>query len=545
MPTDDRSLQQKQQAQLVAALRHASAYPHPAERIELMETHISYVLLAGEYAYKIKKAVNLGFLDYTTLMSRRSFCQEELRLNRRTAPALYLGVVPVTGTPEQPRIGDVGEVGEAIEYAVMMHRFPQKSRLDSLLARDALNPAIVDALTVQVADFHASIAVADDKLPFGTPQTIAALTRQNIDQITPLLHDADDLSLLSHHARWLATQHGRLSTLFAQRRSEGFVRECHGDLHLGNIVLIEGCPTLFDCIEFNPEMRWVDVMNEVAFLMMDLQAAGRADLSWRFLDRYLQITGDYAGARLLPYYIAYRAMVRAKVELMRAAQLRLTDAGAVEHARRYLSLANSCTAARRPAIVLTHGFSGSGKSTLSLSLLEILGAIRLRADVERKRLHGIPIQHHTADAVDSGLYAADATHVTYERLSELTTLLAQAGTTVIVDASFLKRWQRELLRNAARRIDAPFLIVHFHADPEHLRDRVAARHASGSDASDADLVILEHQLAAHEPLAADEMQDIITYDTEHSLELAQNVESWQAVLERLGRMPDHAYRTLR
>ncbi|MBK6974394.1 MAG: AAA family ATPase [Sterolibacteriaceae bacterium] len=526
------------QERLVRGLRGAGAYPHAVGRVELIETHISYVLLAGEYAYKIKKAVDLGFLDFRSLQSRLFYCNEELRLNRRTAPDLYLRVVPIGGSVERPLVG--GD-SRAIEHALVMRRFEQAARLDCMLANERLTAVIIDELAARIVDFHRSIATARPEQGFGTLPTIAEPARQNIVQLMPLLERDDDRAALAEYGDWLEAQHDSLRDLFERRLDAGFVRECHGDLHLANIVLIDGRVVLFDCIEFNEQFRWIDVFNEVAFLAMDLRSRGKPGWSWRLIDRYLEATGDFEGLSLLRYYVAYRAMVRAKVDLIRARQLAHGDRAAIvdplllEKGHAHLRLALSCCAAARPAVLITHGLSGSGKSRGSLALLERLGAIRLRSDIERKRLHGIAVLEHGGDEPARGLYAADATRATYARLREFAGDIVRAGYTVIVDAAFLQRSQRESMRSLAAELGVPFAIIDFAAPPDCLRSRVARRHARGSDASDADLAVLEHQLSTEEALQADEADLILSLDTGRSPDATLHDATWQPLDEFLAR----------
>lgn len=498
---------------LIAALRDPACYPHPASRIAVLETHISWIILTGAHAYKIKKPVNLGFLDFRTLAARRHFCEEELRLNRRLAPALYETVVGITGTSVAPRVGGGGP---AIEYAVQMREFPSEALANRLLAAGALNAATLDAFAVRIAAFHASAGVAACGSPYGAPQTIIASARENFTQITPLLADATDRFRLEAICTWTENEYGARLDLFTARQTQGCVRECHGDLHLGNIVMLDGALTPFDCIEFNPALRWIDVMSETAFLVMDLQDRCRTDLASRYLNAWLEETGDYAGLAVLRFYLAYRAMVRAKVHAMRAAQL---EDGAAERVRletacrHYLDLALRCTRRAEPALILMHGLSGSGKSMVAAALAEDQGAILLRSDIERKRLRGLAGLERSSSDVGAGLYTADATFATYNRLLDLARMITSDGYPVIVDATFLKRWQRELFRREARARRLPFVVVEVAAPEKVLRARIDTRLARGKDASEADQRVLTHQLGEHEPLAADELPDVLHVDT--------------------------------
>jgi aminoglycoside phosphotransferase family enzyme/predicted kinase len=500
--------------------------------VERLETHISYVLLTGRYAYKIKKAVDFGFLDFKTLSARRFFCGEELRLNRRLAPALYLGVVPITGNMDAPIIGGNGR---AIEYAVKMREFRQDALASRLLARGKLEPAAIDVLARKVAIFHSAIEVAAPGAGFGAPEAILNRAQDNCSTIRRLLDDPDERAEIDALAAWTEHEHVARRGVFLRRVEEGFVRECHGDLHLGNIARVDGELTIFDCIEFNPALRWIDVKSEVAFTVVDLEDRGRADLGRRFLNAYLEQTGDYAGLAVLRFYLVYRALVRAKIARLRTAQL---DAGAASRAllaeyRGYLTLARNYAQLPHPALVITHGPAGCGKTTLSQALLETIGAVRIRSDVERKRLHGLDALERGRDGIDRGLYAAGATEATYCELAAQARHVVDAGLVAIVDATFLKRRQRDQFRDLATELGVAFLMIDFAARESTLRERVAQRAGAGSDASDADLAVLDHQLRTREPLATEEQAFVIAYDAEAPLERAHQPDAWRAVRESI------------
>ena len=339
---------------------------------------------------------------------------------------------------------------------------------------------------------------------------------------------------------WTVNEHARRAAEIAGRRDRGFVRECHGDLHLGNIAVVDGALTIFDCIEFNEEMRWIDVMSEIAFTVMDLRDRGRPDFAHRFLNRYLEATGDYDGLGVLRFYLVYRAMVRAKIARLRAAQLPAGEAKAAALAeyRGYLHLATRYTAPPATAIVITHGLSGSGKSTLSQALLEQTGAVRIRTDVERTRQS--PRSSRVADGrrIDAGLYAPEVTRALYAHLRELARAAIGAGWRVIIDGAFLKRWQRQEFRALAKDLGIPFVIVSFGASVATLRDRITHRTREGRDASEADLTVLEHQLRTQEALGPDEAADVVAYDTEMPLHEAGGHARWQKVVDRIGAVTD-------
>ncbi|HKW39335.1 MAG TPA: AAA family ATPase [Burkholderiales bacterium] len=497
---------------ILAALREPRSYPRGADRVEVIETHISRVYLAGNYAYKVKKPVTLGFLDFGTLAARRFFCEEELRLNRRTAPELYLGVVPIVEAPGGVRAG--GE-GEPLEYAVEMRRFPQEALADGLARRGELGARQIDAIAEAIAAFHASIPAATGESCHGSPERAIAPALANFERLGALGPDDGETQALGELRAWTRRESERLRDVFAARGRDGFVRECHGDLHLGNIAVLEGGPVLFDCIEFDPALRWIDVMNEAAFLAMDLLEHGLAAVAWRFLNAYLDATGDHAGVRVLRYYLVYRAMVRAMVARIREHQP--GSAAAQGRAHRefgdYLALALSLCKSGAPALMLMHGLSGSGKTTVSQTLLEELGAVRVRSDVERKRLHGLAAGARTHAVTGGGIYAAESTRLTYGRLAQAARAVVESGHRAIVDAAFLRRSERDAFRALARELGAPFLIVSCEAPEDVLRERVLRREAALSDASEAGVAVLERQLASHEPLSGSEVGGAVRIET--------------------------------
>ena len=500
--------------ELVQALLDPACYPHSVEHLEHIETHISDVFLTGPYAYKLKKPLDLGFLDFSTLEKRRRCCEEELRLNRRLAPELYLGVVAITGDAGHPRVA--GE-GVALEYAVHMRQFDQAGMLERVIARGELSGPQVDEIAEIIAGFHLALPPASSESPYGYPETIMGTALQNFDQLLPLVDALQDRTALTSLQRWTVTQHAVLAHLFQERRRDGFVGECHGDLHLGNMVLIDGRIRIFDCIEFNPQLRWIDVMNEVAFLSMDLIQHQCSDLAYRFLDRYLQITGDYRGVQLLRYYMVYRALVRAKVAAMRAAQTAMdAQAQRLLHnkCRAHVTLAKQLAESASPILMILHGFSGSGKTAVAQVVLETIGAIRIRSDVERKRLCGLSMSARSESPVGEGLYTAQADSTTYDRLTELTAHAIDAGFPVLVDAAFLKREQRKLMRKLAQVKAVPFAILHTEASETTLRRRIAQRAAEGADASEASGAVLDWQLANQEPLTEVECAMTYSFDTE-------------------------------
>jgi len=491
---------------IVAVLRDPARWPDApdaaagsgAESVQVHETHISVVLVAGAYAYKFKKPLDLGFLDFSTLEKRRAACEEELRLNRRTAPSIYLDVVPVGGSPDQPRIGET----PAIEYAVRMRRFEQSALLDRALAEGGVDAALLERFARTLAGFHAAADAAGDR-PLGRPEDALGPALQNFAQLAPLVDAANDRDTLDALHAWTLREHERIAGAMAERRAAGRVRECHGDLHLGNVVLVAGEATPFDCIEFNDALRWIDVMNEIAFTAMDLADHAHEDLAHRFVDAYLAASGDYGGLAVLPFYLVYRAMVRAKIACLRAHQPGLdlhgrTRADAQSHA--YLRLAQRLSRPQRAAIVLMHGLSGSGKSHAAARIVERAGAVRIRSDVERRRIHGLALDAASGAGLDAGLYSSEATARTYARLEALAGAIADAGWVVIVDAAFLRREERDAFARMAGARGIPCVIASCTADEATLRTRIEARRAAGIDPSEATLAVLDRQIATQEPL---------------------------------------------
>lgn len=499
-----------QQRALVERLRRQAEREHPGD-VELIETHISFVLLAGERAYKLKKPLDLGFLDFSALAARRRFCDEEVRLNRRLAPAIYLDVVPVTLADGEPRFGGAGE---PVDFAVRMRRFPQEALLDRVAAAGGLDERI-EALAAQVAAFHDGVPAAGADLHYGEPFEVVAPAAENFAQLLVLCADPDRHARLERLQAWTEAEAARLNPVFRQRKLAGRVREGHGDLHLGNMALVDGEIVVFDCIEFEPGLRWVDVMSEVAFLAMDLHHRGLPGLARRFVNAYLEATGDYGGVAVLRFYLVYRAMVRAKVAAIRARQHDAGDGAAAmqRECEAYLRLAERFVAAEPPLLILMCGVSASGKSRFSRRLLPVTDAIRVRSDVERKRMHGLAALEASGSGIDSGLYTADATAAVYERLAALCRQVLDAGWPAIADATFLQRRQRARLRREAQEAGVRCAILEFTAAEAVLRERIERRLQKADNASEADLAVLARQLARREPLGDDEADAVVRVDT--------------------------------
>jgi uncharacterized protein len=486
---------------LPAALTDPRCYGRGVTKVQLVETHVSWVFLTGRHAYKVKKPVKLPFVDFSSLARRRRYCREELRVNRRLAPDLYLAVVPIGGSRRAPRVGR----RPAFEYAVKMHEFPSDARLDRRLAAGRVPRAAVAEFGAKLAKFHGSLRPVRG-IAAGE---IGPAALRNVDELAEHL-GRSRRSELATLRTWTAQRAASLAWVFEQRAKHGAHRECHGDLHLQNLLWRSSGIRAFDALEFDRKLRNIDVISEIAFLGMDLGAHGRRDLAYEFMNRYLEVSGDYAGADVLPFYLVQRALVRVKVAAIKRAQ---GAADGHEH-ERYLATALELATGSRPLLVITHGLSGSGKTTITDELVGRLPALRARSDIERKRLHGLDSSARTGSAVDAGLYAAAATRATYASLAEIADHLLRNGLNAIVDAAFLERSERLELRQVAAANAARFAILDCTAHEAELRRRVTARERESRDASEANLAVLEHQLWTHEPLSRAERRAAITVDTD-------------------------------
>jgi aminoglycoside phosphotransferase family enzyme/predicted kinase len=514
------------QPTLIRSLLRPDSYDHPVEDIQLIETHISWVILTGAFAYKIKKPVNLGFLDFSTLEKRLFCCEEELRLNSRLAAEIYREVVSISGSPEQPVLRGSGE---AIEYAIKMVQFPQQAQLDNMLANDELEPHHIDAIACLVAEFHRTTAVATHDSEYGNPQQVYYPVDENFSQIRQHRFSSTHRELLARLDHWSRATFASLTPVFEQRKRDGFIRECHGDMHLRNLVWFNNQALAFDCLEFNPALRWIDTMSEIAFLVMDLQDRSQPVLAQRLLNRYLEQCGDYPGTQVLRFYLVYRALVRAKVDAIRAGQDGISGIEkreAEEELSAYLELARSYTLPVTPTLMITRGLSASGKSTLTQPLLESIGAIRIRSDIERKRLFGLQPGEASTAGIEQGIYSAEAGIKTYDQLRALSASVLKAGYSVIVDAAFLKYEQRQPFIQLADELQIAFVMLEFTATADTLRHRIRAR---VDDVSDADLAVLEHQLATIKPLDDSELSLRIEIDTEKDFNLAQVVKTIEQI----------------
>ena len=476
--------------------------------VEVVETHISWVLLVDAMAYKVKKPVRLPFLDFGTLERRRQFCEEELRINRRTARALYLGISRITGTAAAPEIDGRGPT---LEYAVRMRRFPAGSLLSDHAVAGDLRPSDVDRLAEHVAALHRGSLRALPPSDYGSPGLRGRAAQSALSGVETLLGAQlpDEITRLR---RWLCQQAAALSGIWNERQHGGWVREGHGDLHLANALLLDDDVCLFDAIEFDPALRWIDVVDDAAFAAMDLMASGHRGLGFRFLDRWLELVGDYEGLPLWRYAMVYRALVRAHVSLLRLQQSQRLGGPTYKD---YIELALRLGGpGDRPGLLITHGLPGSGKSVVSGRLLERCGAIRCRSDVERKRMFDLaPLDDTRTLGTEHAPYGERATRQTYDRLMHIAQVALKADWSVIVDAAFLRRAERDRFASLARSLACSFTILDCQAPMPVLRQRVETRRAGKHDASEAGVEVLEQLVRCTEPLEEDEILHSIPVDT--------------------------------
>ncbi|NJR51524.1 MAG: AAA family ATPase [Leptolyngbyaceae cyanobacterium CSU_1_3] len=493
---------------LVQQMLKPEFYPHPVTAtIDLIQTHVSYVLLTGEFVYKLKKPVNYGFLDFSTLEKRKHFCHEELRLNQRGAAELYLAVLPIT---QQGDTFSLGGAGETIEYVVKMVQFPQETLLSAMFDRNELSEFHLEDLARELAKFHASAPTNDYILKFGEVAQIRQAIDENYEQTVRYIGAAQTQQQFDETRAYTDRLFAEQQALFESRVQNRWIRECHGDVHLRNICFWKNKILLFDCIEFNEPFRFVDVMFDIAYIIMDLDARNRPDLSNLFLNAYIEQTGDWEGLQVLPLYLSRQSYVRAKVTSFLLDDPSIPEAvkqEAMETAKRYYTLAWEYTQHKSGRLVVMAGLSGSGKSTVARRLARQTGAIQIRSDAVRKHLGGVGLD----ETGGSALYSRDMTQKTYDRLLQLGITLASQGYTVILDAKYDRETLRLPVIAAAESQQIAIEILHCEAPLPVLRDRLQQRQGDISDAT-ADLLDQQYM----EPFTDAEKPYLKTLDTTQS-----------------------------
>ncbi|MPW21989.1 AAA family ATPase [Paraburkholderia sp. CNPSo 3157] len=516
---------------LDAAMQRPRMYRHPAGRIVRIETHISVVYLAGRFAYKIIKPVAPGFADFTAAETRRRCCEAQVRLNRPLARALYLGVLPIARHAGRLQFG---ASGAAIEHAVKMRRFDEATLFSTLAKHSALTPRDIDDAAQRLADYHRHAPRNVPVSRYGS----AALLRAQVEAVNASLLANVSHPALHEIAAWCAQQLDKHASALDRRRVDGFVRGCHGDLHLDNVVRWHSRIAMFDCIDFDDALRWIDVANDVAFLVMDLRARAGARLANRLLNGWLEVSGDYSALAPMPLYVVYRALVRAWVAHLkgRNASARRAANAALD-TQRYIEVA--CAEIRRPGpvLLLCHGYSGSGKSVASRALAELSSAVHLSSDIERKRLISLRASN---DRLGVEHYTHMARDAIYDHLLRLASDVLRHGNSAIVDATFIMCIHRSAFVALAERLRVPVLILDFHAEPSVLIERIEARNRGPRDASDADVSTLTLQLASADPLTDDEKALTFTFDTAVPLASFDSTAYWQPVIELMQRAAEPA-----
>jgi uncharacterized protein len=489
-------------------------YPHPVTvPIELMQTHASYVLLTGDFVYKLKKPVNFGFLDYSTVANRQHFCEEEIRLNQRGAKELYLAVLSIVNQGDRYRWGNDGEI---VDYAVKMVQFPQSNLLSNMFENGTITTTDIEEMGRVVADFHARAQTNQYISSFGAVERIRASIEDNYRQTEKYIGRTQTNQQFTETKAYTDRFLHEHSALFLDRIAGGFIRECHGDLHLRNICRWQGKILLFDCIEFNESFRFVDTMYDVAFAVMDLEARGRKDLANRFLNTYAEQTGDWAGLQVLPLYLSRQAYVRAKVTsfLLDDPGISTEDrATAAQTSGAYYHQAWQYTRDLQGRLIMLSGLSGSGKSTLGKRIAQEIGGVHLRSDAVRKHLGGISL----LSKGNNSLYTPEMTAKTYQRVLELGEKLARQGFTVILDAKYDRQSLRAAVVDLAQSRGISLQIFHCTAPGAVLRDRLAQR---TGDIADATVDLLASQQAAWEDFTPRERVYLTTIDTTQDLSIA-------------------------
>jgi uncharacterized protein len=492
---------------LIGQMLAPEFYPHPVTQpIELIQTHASYVILTGNFAYKLKKPVNFGFLDYSTVEKRQHFCTEEIRLNQRGAKELYLELLPIARQDDNYAFGNTGEV---VDYAVKMVQFPQSALLSNMFEAGTISNTEIEEMGRVVAEFHAHAQTSEYISSFGTTSRIRESIDDNYNQTKKYIGRAQTQAQYTETKAYTDRFLSEHAELFQERVSSGFIRECHGDLHLRNICRWHDKTLLFDCIEFNEPFRFVDTMYDVAFSVMDLEARGSKDLANRFLNTYVEQSGDWAGLQVLPLYLSRQAYVRAKVT-----SFLLDDAGiadrdkevAAQTAGAYYHQAWVYTQPRQGKLIIIAGLSGSGKSTLGKHIAQNIGAIQLRSDAVRKHLGGIAL----LDRGDASLYTPEMTARTYDRVLELGSKLATQGFTVILDAKYDRVSLRAAVIDLAQARSIPLQMIHCTAPEQVLRARLQQRRG---DIADATVDLLASQQASWEDFTPAERGYLVTVDT--------------------------------
>jgi len=480
-------------------------YPEPTTKVDMRETHISLVFLTDQHAYKIKKPVDLGFVDYSTLDKRHEFCQQEVALNRRLSTNVYLDVVALHHDGSHYHFTDTGAV---MEYAVKMRRLPASSSLDEHLARGAVSDALIVALAHQLATFHAThpapvLSSADGAL-YGSHGRVRADWQENFDQTANLISVLSrDMYTRIHQA--VTTFLSQRASWFEQRVTEGRIRDCHGDLRAEHIYVDNESLQIIDCIEFNPQFRYIDVVSEIAFLAMDLERLGFAAHADAFVRAYVEASGDMTLYRLLDFYRCYRAYVRGKVRSMLLQEtVPRRDLPRLQRDAEWCFTLAERYAKRltRPVCLMTTGLIGTGKSTIAQGVAEALDLRLFSSDRVRKERAGLSPETPQRVAYGDGLYSASTSEQTYDALAALARMALQQGDSVVVDAAFSKQSQRTRIQGLAADMGAECYLIDCVAPEAVIHERLEQRMRTPGSVSDGRWAIFPEFLRQYEPVQA-------------------------------------------
>jgi len=485
-------------AQLVEALSDPAFYDHPVDEVRFLQTHISSVFLTGEFAYKLKKPVNFGFLDFSTVELREKYCRAEVELNRRLAPEVYLKAAPITFDGDRLAIDGSGEV---VDWLVVMRELDEALLGTQVLARGELTEHHMDALVEVLVPFYRDAATGEGVDRYGEIEAVKFNTDENFSQTKAYVGKLVSTERFKHIRRWTNAFYEDNADLFARRIAEGRIRESHGDLHLGNIFL-EDPPIIFDCIEFNERFRCGDVAVDLAFMAMDLDFNGRPDLAERFIGRYVAASGDAELVEMLDFYKCYRAYVRAKIACFTSADPAL-DATAKRAqrnlARRHFGLAyRYAGGAERPSLVVLYGVMGSGKTNVARYLREHHGWHLLSTDAVRKQISGVGENTRVYVPYNEGLYSLEMNRRTYDEICTRAENLLHGGFDVVVDGAFKRQSERDPLIEAARRTGARIVFLETVCDADEQRRRLERRQQHDTR-SDGRVELMEQQRKDFEP----------------------------------------------
>jgi aminoglycoside phosphotransferase family enzyme/predicted kinase len=489
---------------LIRAALRVDFFPHHPDAVVLKQTHISYVLLAGEYVFKIKKAVRFPFLDYSTLEKRRYFCEEEVRLNRRLAPTVYLGVLAIVQDRERYSLADSARAGPNLrEYTVKMRHLPEENFLDRLVREGKARKEHCDRIATRLASFYTS-APSDRATLYGSPDAIRANLEKNLAEMGPFIGatlSSDEFRRIQDYQLTFAADH---RDLLEKRMREGRVREGHGDLRAEH-VCFENDPIVFDCVEFSEQFRYCDTASEIAFLAMDLDYLGAPLLADYFVSRFQSVSQDSDLLRLLPLYKTYRACVRGKVETLRSQEPEVREDERLEakqRARRYFHLAHRYSSGPcPPAVIVVCGLAGSGKSTIARGVSARTAYQVLNSDVVRKQLAGAPLTRRSSDQYGQGLYSESFNTRTYDELLKQTEECLKSDKGVIVDATFKEPQHRRQFLELSARLGRPMIFVECRASESKTLERLKNRERRSGEVSDATIGVYLRQREEFVPLS--------------------------------------------